>query len=383
MTRDNMEYVADNAPNIEGGSDIANAAETNNGTLAYNCPNCGAELYFDADKQKMCCEFCESEFTTDELAGTNAHESAEAARINRDEYCAHMNEYECPNCGAEIVADENTAADICAYCHSPIVLKGRLSGQMRPDKVISFKYGKEEAVNRFVDFAKKKWFAPKDFKSHKHAEMLVGIYYPFWVTDADTDSTLEANATKVRVWRRGNVEYTETSRYRVYRRGNIHFEDIVTSAYSEADKKMLEGILPYPSDALVPFDATYLSGFTAKKRDIERASLTEEVRGRMNEYAEKLLRDTIGGYSTVNVDRKQVSVMSSHWEYSLLPIWLLTYTPPKKDGKKKKVYTYAMNGHTGKIYGEIPISFGKVAAFCSAVFAVAAPIIAMIGGVLL
>ncbi|MBQ9117510.1 MAG: TFIIB-type zinc ribbon-containing protein [Clostridia bacterium] len=352
--------------------------------LAYNCPNCGAELYFNADKQKMCCEFCESEFAIPELANTGARENAEASRAAGDEYCAAMNEYECPNCGAEIVSDEHTVSDICAYCHSPVVLRGRLSGQMRPDKVVSFKYGKEEAVNRFLEFAKKKWFAPKAFKSKAHAEMMSGVYYPFWVTDADTDSSLEANATKVRVWRSGNIEYTETSKYRVYRRGNIHFEDIVTSAYSEADKKMLEGILPYPSEALESFDSKYLSGFVAKKRDIERASLTEEVRGRMNNYAETLLRGTIGGYSSVNVDRRQVNILSSHWEYSLMPIWILTYTPPNQpEGRKKRVYTYAMNGHTGKIYGEVPISLGKVAAFCGALFAIAAPLIGLLGGMLM
>ena len=54
MTNENMGYGA--------------AAETGAGTQAYNCPNCGAELYFNADKQKMCCEFCESEFSVSKKA---------------------------------------------------------------------------------------------------------------------------------------------------------------------------------------------------------------------------------------------------------------------------------------------------------------------------
>lgn len=368
MTNENMGYSA-------------TADNCGVGTHAYNCPNCGAELYFNADKQKMCCEFCESEFEIAELVSSGAAESAEKAKRNAEEFCSQMNEYECPNCGAEIVGDDNTAADICAYCHSPVMLKGRMSGQMRPDKVVPFKYGKEEAIKRFTDFARKKWFAPKEFKSPKQAELISGMYYPFWVTDADTDSYIEADATKVRTWRSGDYEYKETSRYRIYRRGDIHFEDIVTSAYSEADKEMLEGVLPYPSEALTEFDTAYLSGFVAKKRDIEREALSDEVRGRMNDYAQTLLRNTVGGYNTVTVVQKRVNILSSHWEYSLMPIWILTYTP-KKQGKKKKVYTYAMNGYTGKLYGEVPISYGKVAAFCGALAAVIAPIVALIGGML-
>ena len=129
------------------------------------------------------------------------------------------------------------------------------------------------------------------------------------------------------------------------------------------------------------FDPAYLSGFMAKKRDIEREALADEVRGKMNDYAQTLLRNTVGGYSTVSVVQRRVNILSSHWEYSLMPIWILTYTP-KKQGKKKKVYTYAMNGYTGKLYGEVPISYGKVAAFCGALAAVIAPIVALIGGLL-
>ena len=33
-----------------------------------------------------------------------------------------------------------------------------------------------------------------------------------------------------------------------------------------------------------------------------------------------------------------------------MPIWILTYQ------RKGKNYTYAMNGSTGKIYGELPVS---------------------------
>ena len=65
-----------------------------------------------------------------------------------------------------------------------------------------------------------------------------------------------------------------------------------------------------------------------------------------------------------------------------MPIWMLTYTP-KKQGKKKKVFTYAMNGYTGKIYGQLPISGWKVAALCGAIFAAIVPIVTLIGGMIL
>ena len=327
-----------------------------NTTLTYQCPNCGAGLGFDAEKQKFACEFCLSEFTEEEARAANSEESERERESAKQEYNEHMREFECPSCGAHVVADENTAADFCYYCHNPVVLLGKLSGQMRPHRIIPFKYDKKEAEKRFLDYTKKKWFLPKAFFSTAQVEKISGIYYPFWITDADTDSTMRAHATRVRKWRTGNVEYTETSNFSIHRRGDIHFEDITTSALTEADKNLLEGILPYPSEALQEFSMPYLSGYLAKKRDIEREALSEEVRGRMNDYASALLRGTVHGYSTVSVKEMKVDIHKSHWEYSLLPVWILTYRD-----RKDRLYTYAMNGHTGKVYGELPVSGGRLA----------------------
>jgi len=346
-------------------------------TVTYQCPNCGAGLAFDAEKQKFACEFCLSEFTEEEASAANPEEVLRAREEAQREYDEHMQEYECPNCGAHVVSDDTTAADFCYYCHNPVVLVGRLSGQMRPHRIIPFKYDKEAAEKKFLEFAKRNWFVPRAFFAQAQVEKIQGVYYPFWVTDADTDASMEAKATRLRVWRAGRVEYTETSNFRIHRSGDIHFEDITTSALSEADKKMLEGILPYPSEALQEFSMPYLSGFLAKKRDIERAALTEEVKGRMNRYAEQLLRGTVHGYNSVSVKEMEVNVKQSHWEYSLMPIWILTYRD-----RKKRTYTYAMNGHTGKVYGELPVSLPKLGILLASVALPLTAIFTWIGGIL-
>ena len=346
-------------------------------TVTYKCPNCDAGLLFDAEKQKFCCEFCLSEFVESELQNTDAAKKVKEEEEAAQEFCSHMNEYSCPNCGAQIVADENTAADFCYFCHNPIVLMGKLSGQRKPDKIIPFKFDKKSAEERFLRYAKKKWFVPSSFFAKEHAEKISGIYFPFWVTDADTDSSIDGIATRVRSWRMGDYLYTETSRYQIRRGGDIHFEDIVTSAISDADKQMLEGILPYPSDSLTDFSVPYLLGYTAKKRDIERSDIVPEVRGRMQDYAGTLLRNTVVGYSTVNILNSSVNVRKSHWEYALMPIWILTYK------KGKRTYTYAMNGYTEKIYGELPVSWYKLLALFGAVFVSVATICGLLGGFVL
>lgn len=331
-------------------------------TLTYQCPNCSAGLKFDPDKGKLCCEFCLSEFTEEQLSETEAARAAEQAASDAaeqaahaseqvdEEYCAQLGEYLCASCGAEILCDDTTAATECPYCHNPVILGGRLSGQMRPHKIIPFQFSKEQAESKLLEFARKKWFLPRDFIAPRQLERIVGIYYPFWVTDADTTASMRARAKTIRSWRTGNYRYTETSNYSLYREGHIHFEDIVTPAITEEDREMLDGILPYPSDSLEEFSMPRLQGFLTKKRNIESESVRGAVKDRMMQYATTLLRDTIHGFASVTPYPTRLLVGQMHWDYTLMPIWLLTYQ------RKGKTYTYAMNGHTGKIYGRLPVS---------------------------
>ena len=141
---------------------------------------------------------------------------------------------------------------------------------------------------------------------------------------------------------------------------------------------MLEGILPYPSEALVDFSMPYLSGYTAKKRNLESVQLRGEVKDRICKYSERILRGTIGPYSTVSVIRSGARILGSHWDYSLLPVWILTYR-----AKSGRVYTYTMNGHTGKVFGELPVSKWKLFALGLGLTAFLTLLFTWLGGLLL
>ena len=350
-------------------------------TVTYKCPNCDAGLTFNAEKQLFVCDFCISDFTEEDLKKTASQEKAEKAERENKEFSESINEYYCSSCGAEIITDKSTVADFCYYCHNPVVLIDRVCGSMKPSKIIPFAFDKEAAKESFLRFAKKKRFLPKDYFSVDTAEKISGVYFPFWVTDADTLAHLDTIAHNVRKWRAGEYRYTEISNFAVKRSGYIHFEDITTSAFSEEDKKMLEGILPYPMDAYRDFSMPYLLGYSAKKKDMEREAVQNEVRDRMHSYATTLLRGTVRGYGKVDTPSVAINIRSCHWEYSLLPIWILTYR--KKKRKKEKVYTYAMNGNTGKIYGELPVSIPKVLALAGAVFGTLTVLFTLIGRFLL
>lgn len=191
--------------------------------ISFKCPNCDGELIFDPSSGEYKCEYCLSKFTQQELdalapaSGTerpaggmdeNAVPTDTAGAGGADgERAADGEEaviYSCPSCGAEIVTDATTAATFCYYCHNPVVLGGRLEGKFLPNKIIPFQIDKKEAEKRFLAYVKKKKFVPRAFFNKRQITMLSGVYFPFWMYDADFRGSIQAEAKNIRVWRSGD-----------------------------------------------------------------------------------------------------------------------------------------------------------------------------------
>lgn len=349
--------------------------------VSYKCPCCGAGIAFDSEKQLFKCEYCLSEFTEEQINAqtpADAQETVKSSEKENEDFCSQLFSYTCDNCGAEVFADKDTVADFCYYCHAPVVCDGRLSGQLRPTKIIPFAFDRKEAEQRFLKFARKKWFVPKDYFSAKTAENIRGVYYPFWLADADLSASCRADGQRVRTWQDSRHIYTETSFFKLFRAGDIHFEDITVGAFAGQDKEMIEGILPFPSEALKPFSMAYLSGFLAKKRNTEREQVSPEVKTRICTYSTQLLRDTISGYTGVTAQPAQTLIKTLSWDYALMPLWILTYKMPGK--KKDKIYTYAINGHTGRVWGRFPVSPKRLWILFGIIAVLTALIVFLLGG---
>lgn len=343
--------------------------------VTYKCPNCDGELIFDPQTQQFACPYCQSSFAKQEIGEQNEAVQSESVRPEAsDAFEPNAVLYTCPSCGAEITVDDTTAATFCFYCHNPVVLSGRLDGQFLPQKLIPFRISRSEAVTRFLQWGKNKWFTPKYFFSEKQIEKLSGVYFPYWLVNCDVHGSLSANAKQIRTWRSGNTEYIETSHFQLYREGDIHFEDVIKAALKKSDYELVESIQPFSAADLIPFSMPYLSGFQAEKRNIERAELQDEVMNDVQNYSTALLKDSMKDYTAVTPTDQSFSVLQENWDYTLLPVWVLTYRD-----KNGKIYYYAMNGQNGNVFGNLPISFGKLFAVCGGVFALLSAIFWIVG----
>ena len=348
--------------------------------VQMKCPNCGGSVVFDPKTQKHVCGYCGSDFTADEMAENAAAEDTVfvPSSEEQDEFNSHTNLYICDSCGAEIMADENTAATFCYYCHSPVTLKGRLSGECRPETLIPFTHTREQAMLNYKEWCGKKWFLPNDYTSFSTLEKITGLYVPFWLADCRADARLDADAKIIHTYTSGDYNVTRTKHFKVSRAAKIEYDGIPADGSKKIDDSLMNAIEPFDYTKFVPFSMSYLSGFFADKYDVTKEDVLPSIKERVSGSAERILMDSIVGYTTVLPELKNVRLIRTNWHYTMLPVWFMNYKYKGKD------YEFAMNGQTGRIEGYLPVSVPKVMAFAAGLFAVVGGIVgAIAAGVLM
>lgn len=326
--------------------------------LEYKCPSCGGALHFDAGQQQLKCPYCDTEF---DVAALQELEEAlqqptgdmqweqEPVQQWTEAESEGFHTYVCNSCGGEITCDETTAATHCPYCDNPVVVAKQVAGQLRPDLVLPFQLTKEEAMAAFGQHLQGKPLLPKLFKSQNRMETIQGMYVPFWLFDAGVGATIRYRATRVHHWSDSNYNYTRTSHYSLLRSGQIAFANVPVDGSVKMDNALMESVEPYDLSQAVDFETAYLAGYLADKFDVSAEDCKQRANERIRASTESYFASTAVGYATVMPEHSNIGLSNGKVRYGLLPVWLLTTR------YRDKVYTFAMNGQTGKMVGNLPI----------------------------
>lgn len=316
--------------------------------LDNKCPSCGAAIHFKPELGKFKCDYCESEFTAEQLKDMDAlkEETSEKETTN------YVN-YNCPDCGAEIITDENTAATFCVYCGNTSIIKNRLSGSFAPNKIIPFKIEKSKAIEAFKNLRKGKPLVPKSFTSEANIEKITGVYIPFWLYNISVDGNVTASATRVTSWSRGDTRYTKTDYYRVTRKGNMEYNRVPVDGATRFDNDMMNSIEPFDYSKLIDYNHAYLSGFLAEKYDVDKDTAFSDASLRVINSTKTEILNSMVGYSSKTITSSDINPVINSYEYALLPVWMVNVK------YHDKYYLFAMNGESGKFIGNIPLDKGK------------------------
>ena len=319
------------------------------GVLDNKCPACNAPISFNPVNQKWDCEYCGSKFSLEDMQQHNNASTVQANTVVVNvEKMGEMDMYHCNNCGAEIIADDTTTSTFCVYCGSTAILKNKIDAGRAPNYIIPFKNIKEDAINAFTKVTKNKLLVPKCFKDIKNIEKVTGVYIPFWAYDLNASGEVELRGVDITTWSDSVYRYTRTDTYAVKRRGYFDYEKVLADASSRFKDELMDSIEPFNYNELTPYNHAYLSGFLAEKYDVEEEAGLQRATERTMMTCNDLIKSSVR-HSSVSIVNNGMNIKPSHCHYIMLPVWMVNIK------YKDKMYTFAMNGQTGKLVGDMPI----------------------------
>lgn len=298
--------------------------------MVFKCRSCGGNVVYDPEQGRMCCPYCGGLDTHEEEAG------------NGQPVCA--------SCGAPLETGQFSSAVRCAYCGQYTILDEQIAQERRPRFILPFRLGRKQAETCLQTEFQNRIFAPASFLSEATLSGMEGCYVPFWLYDMAADCHFDGTGTRVRVWRSGDAEYTETSWFRVVRDMQVRFDRIPADASVRFPDAVMDLMEPYDYSGLADFAPEYMSGFLGEVYNGPSSEYASRAEERAKADAHSLLRQTTAGYSTLIPDRETVEVEEQEVQFALLPVWRYTYRYRDRD------YDCYVNGQTGKLAGELPLS---------------------------
>lgn len=335
-------------------SKTTKTVKTNEKVLDHKCPACAAPIHFNPKLGLWKCDYCSSEFNLEQL---KKHNNASSDKNNKkknkaDDGVTYVS-YSCQNCGAEVIADEQTAATFCVYCGNTAIMKNKLDGKFAPDYIIPFKVEKEEAIKAFECLSKGRPFMPKGFNDKNNIEKIKGVYIPFWLYDLTISGSVNYDGQVVKYWSTATRHYTKIDYYKIYRTGSMNFIKIPVDGSTRFDNNVMNSIEPFNFNELKEYNHAYLSGFYAERYDLESDITLGDAVNRAVESAKITMLNDAQNYANKTIFENTLRSTVDKKDYVLLPVWMVNVK------YQDKYYLFAMNGQTGEFIGNVPVDSKK------------------------
>lgn len=345
----------------------------------YVCKNCDAELYWDVKHGCLKCEYCDAEYQPSDFKDQekldapedNNGVAAEADQEITDDtlQADELVVYKCMHCGAEIVTSAGTVATTCGYCGRAIAFESKLQDKFKPLAIIPFSVTKKQALKILNKYLKHSPLTPRKYIETLKTTKIVGMYCPYWLHSFDSDARAEVEAV-IR-------KEKSTTKIQIDMRGHASFKYIPTDALTHISDQLTNAIEPFNYSHAKRFDPAFMAGFYSERFNDDPGEAFEKSR-KKSEYVMKKHLEINSGYRDSTVKEYKDSISNYDITNVMLPIWIV-----HAEYNNKK-FVYVINGDTGAIAGDIPVSYGRLTLFTvgSGLLILLLNILGQLGGIL-
>ncbi len=325
------------------------------------CPQCGGVMEFSPKTGKLHCPYCDYE---EEIKISNDFEVKELdfnkAELD-DAACdwgTATKTVTCKSCGASTVYDVNQISGVCPYCGSNQVTEVADQKIMAPGGVVRFKFTAKEAASKFTSWLKGKFFCPKKAKESAKPDAFQGVYVPYWTFDTNASASYTGEFGTERKYKdKEGKERTEVIWHPTRGHVSKFIDDQLVCGSSQQNQAIIKGIEPFDLKDVSEYKPEYMAGFTAERYSVKLKEAWEKAKAAISNILKREAERDIDNrhktthHRSVNITPRYQDIT---YKYLLVPVWISSY---KYNGK---VYHFMINGQTGKVSGQTPVSKLKV-----------------------
>jgi len=273
-------------------------------------------------------------------------------------------------CGAVNTVDATVVSTECPFCGSnQVVPQEQVAQVIKPESLVPFHVNHAKAVTSFQKWLGSGFFRPNPVKkiARNVQAKIQGVYLPFWTFDAFTSSWWQAEAghyyyTTETYWTTNDkgqrVQATRQVQHIRWEPASGHlqlpFDDVLVPASKGIDQGMVQRIYPFETKALVPYKPEFLAGWNAEAYTVELRGGWAQGQEIIKGHVQAACAQQVPGDTHRNL-RVDTAFSKMSYKHVMFPIWLAYYR------YNNKVYQFLVNGQTGEVQGEAPISWIKVA----------------------
>ncbi len=338
----------------------------------HPCPECGGDAEWDASKKALACPYCGtvlpwSDGRDDPAAAIREHDLEVAlanVTVDKRGLGEAKKSVKCESCRAISIFDSDRAAQRCEFCGSPsIVPADALADLITPESLLPAEIPSTRVRDDLRKWYGSRWFAPGKLKRSALTDKLHGIYLPYWTFDAHADAKWTAQSGYYYYETesvRGSDGKMTTRQVRKTRwapsAGELRhfFDDELVPGTVGVHLDLLRKVEPFPTiKDLKPYLPEYVRGWTVERYQVDLRRAAETGRQQMEQTLRALCAREVPGdtHRDLNVE---ALYQSRTFKHILVPVWLVTYNYGRKS------FQVVVNGYTGKMAGEHPLSWVKI-----------------------
>lgn len=280
--------------------------------------------------------------------------------------------FRCQNCGSEVATDPGHRSYVCPFCDSTYVAEflPAQTGRQRPEFIIGFAVTPEQAQEKFRQWIRDNgWFRPSDLSHAMVADKMKGVYLPFWsfsmLAESQWAATIGEHWYRTETYterdEKGNMvtktrQVQETEWWPLSGRHHRYYSGYLVSGSRGLSQADAERIKPFNLPALRRYEPYFLAGWFCEEYSVAR----EEALARCQQVFYSWEQGNVGGFLPGDTHRGlqvQTQFSQINSDLCLLPVYVLSYR------YQEKLFRFLVNGQTGKIAGDKPLSWRRIAAF--------------------